>query len=161
MDDNIIISANLIKLIGTPFSQKYFHPVSDALLLEIYEKAFYDRVAPLYLHKFRHEGWLPKLEDHYVFVRDREAMTRSVLSELAANLNDWDENGYVIFKSLKPYPAIPNDTDVLIFGGKREFKSALAHLYKQGYLFHEWAPMQTTLYDARGKGKIGVGKKGG
>jgi hypothetical protein len=88
-------------------------------------------------------------------------MTLKVLLDLANNLNVWDQTGYSIFKSIKPYPAIPNDTDVIIFGGKKKFESALAYLYKCGYIFHEWAPMQTTLYDPRGKGKIGKGKKGG
>jgi len=152
----------LIELIGSPFvNHKAWNLPSDKLLLQVYEKAFYDRVAPLYLHKYRREGWLSELENHYIFVLKRESMTRTVLTDLAANLNDWNEHGYVIFKSIKPYPAIPNDTDVLIFGGKKEFDSGLMHLYNCGYIFHEWAPLQTTLYDPRGKGKIGIGKKGG
>ncbi len=152
----------LIELIGSPFAnQKARSHPSDRLLLRVYDKAFYDRVAPLYLDIYSRDGWVPELEELFIKVKDREAMTLTVLSDLATNLNDWNENGYVIFKSIKPYPAIPNDTDVLIFGGKKEFNSALAHLYERGYIFHEWAPMQTTLYDPRGKGKIGKGKKGG
>jgi hypothetical protein len=88
-------------------------------------------------------------------------MTLTVLSDLAGNLNQLRPDGYVIIKSIKPYPAIPNDTDVLILGNKKDFKDALSHLMGLGYEFHEWAPMQTTLYDPRGKGKIGKGKKGG
>ena len=68
---------------------------------------------------------------------------------------------YAIFKSLKPYPATPNDTDVIFFGDKKQFKAMLKHLYSEGYLFHEWAPMQTTLIHPDGKGKTGKGKKGG
>jgi len=152
----------LINLISSPFVNKEERDLpSNKLLLQLYDNAFNDRVAPLYLHMFRRADWLPELEVHYTFVRDRESMTLTVLSDLAAYLNDWNKDGYLIFKSIKPYPAIPNDTDLLIFGGKKEFDSALAHLYKCGYIFHEWAPMQTTLYDPRGKGKIGVGKKGG
>lgn len=152
----------IISIIGTPFengtTNEHF---SDSILLEMYEKAFYDRIAPLYLHKYRREGWLPKLENHFRFVKDRELMTLTVLSDLSEKLNNWNKNGYVIFKSIKPYPAIPNDTDVLIFGSRRDFNSALEYLYNCGYVFHEWAPMQTTLYDPRGRGKIGSGKKGG
>jgi len=152
----------IVSIIGTPFEKgNTIKHYSDSVLLDIYKRAFYDRVAPLYLHKFRRKGWLPELENHYKFVMDRESMTLTVLSDLSSKLNDWNKNGYVIFKSIKPYPAIPNDTDVLIFGGKTEFHLALSHLYDRGYLFHEWAPMQTTLYDPRGRGKIGAGKKGG
>jgi hypothetical protein len=154
-------TTNLVKLIGSPFISAEFDKPCDQYLEQMYEKAFYERVAPLLLHKFRHEGWSPELEKRFNFVLTREDMTRKVLMDLAGNLNDWDETGYCIFKSIKPYPAIPNDTDVLIFGGEKEFESAVGHLYQCGYIFHEWAPMQTTLYDPRGKGKIGKGKKGG
>ena len=154
-------TADLIKLIGSPFDRSKQTSFSDEVLMNVYMKAFSDRVAPLYLDKYRKVGWHQELEKSYVSVRKREVMTLAVLSDLANNLNSWDENGYVVFKSIKPYPAIPNDTDVLIFGEKKEFNSALAHLYGLGYIFHEWAPMQTTLYDPRGRGKIGAGKKGG
>jgi hypothetical protein len=156
-----ITTSDFIKLIGSPFTSENPQLRSDKHLEQIYEKAFYERVAPLYLHKFKYEGWSDNLEERFQFIQNREEMTLNVLADLSANLNKWDENGYVIFKSIKPYPAIPNDTDILIFGGKKEFESALAHLYSCGYIFHEWAPMQTTLYDPRGKGKIGKGKKGG
>jgi hypothetical protein len=156
-----VITADLVKLIGTPFISDEFQKRCDKYLEQIYDKAFSERMAPLLLHKFKHEGWSADLEERFCFVQDREKMTLKVLSDLADNLNKWDEAGYSIFKSIKPYPAIPNDTDVLIFGGKKKFESALAYLYECGYIFHEWAPMQTTLYDPRGKGKIGKGKKGG
>jgi len=156
-----ITTADLIKLIGSPFISENSIARSDKYLEQVYDKAFYERVAPLYLHKFKYKGWSDALEERFHFVQKREEMTLKVLADLSANLNEWDENGYAIFKSIKPYPAIPNDTDVLIFGGKKEFNSALEHLYSKGYVFHEWAPMQTTLYDPRGKGEIGAGKKGG
>ncbi len=156
-----INTANLVRLIGTPFNSNKFRAPCDKYLEQVYEKAFSERVAPLYLHLLKYEGWSDNLEERFRFVQRREKMTLNVLTELANNLNEWNESGYCIFKSIKPYPAIPNDTDVLIFGGRKEYESALAYLYECGYIFHEWAPLQTTLYDPRGKGKIGKGKKGG
>lgn len=156
-----VATADLVKQIGTPFVSDKFETPCDTYLEQVYEKAFCERIAPLLLHKFRYEGWSSNLEKRFCFIKEREKTTLMVLSDLADNLNNWDGAGYSIFKSIKPYPAIPNDTDVIIFGGKKEFKSALAYLYECGYIFHEWAPMQTTLYDPRGKGKIGKGKKGG
>ena len=156
-----VATADLVKQIGTPFISDKVQRPCDTYLEQVYEKAFYERMAPLFLHKFRYEGWSSDLEERFRFIQNREETTLKVLSDLADNLNKWDGAGYSIFKSIKPYPAIPNDTDVLIFGGKEKFKSALSHLYECGYIFHEWAPMQTTLYDPRGKGKIGKGKKGG
>jgi hypothetical protein len=156
-----VTTNDLVKLIGTPFISDKPQTQCDKYLGKLYEKAFSDRMAPLLLHKYKFDGWSPALEKRLVSIQKREKMTLRVLSDLANKLNEWNGAGYSVFKSLKPYPAIPNDTDVLLFGGKKKFESALAYLYECGYLFHEWAPMQTTLYDPRGKGKIGKGKKGG
>jgi len=153
-------SYDLIKIIGTPFGSPV-PCVSKDILENIYEKAFADRVALLYLDAHRKLGWSPNLEQLYSKLNKRRTETLSVVSDLAHVLNEFCPHDYAIFKSLKPYPATPNDTDVIIFGDKVQFKAVIDYLYSKGYFFHEWAPMQTTLYDPRGKGKIGKGKKGG
>lgn len=150
----------LIKVIGTPYyNQRTSVPVN--VLEDIYEKAFADRVALLYLTLYRESEWPKALEDLFVSLNKRREDTLSVISNLANVLNQYCSNEYAIFKSLKPYPATPNDTDVIFFGDKNRFKDVIEHLFSKGYCFHEWAPMQTTIYDPRGKGKIGNGKKGG
>lgn len=150
----------LIALIGTPFSDKRYQP-TDRRLESIYEKAFADRVALLYLSIHRRSDWTPKLEALYSKLEERRAKTLSVVSSLSDALNRHCLEQYTIFKSLKPYPATPNDTDVVIFGDKVEFDKLIQYLYLKEYLFHEWAPMQTTLIHPDGKGKTGKGKKGG
>jgi hypothetical protein len=154
-------TTELIRLLGSPFVSGAVSAPSDETLLEIYDQAFKDRIAPLILNKYRRPDWSSQLEERYTFVTAREDMTITVLSDLADTLNAFDPEGYVIFKSIKPYPAIPNDTDVLIFGNKRVYDATMEFLYSRGYIFHEWAPMQITVYDPRGVGKIGQGKKGG
>lgn len=150
----------LIVLLGTPFSANR-HVRNDRPLESIYDKAFEDRVALLYLTMYRKEGWPKSLEDKYLKLNDRREKTLEVVAGLGQTLNQFSSKEYAIFKSLKPYPATPNDTDVIIFGDRKRFKAVLHHLYSEGYLFHEWAPMQTTLIHPDGKGKTGKGKKGG
>lgn len=150
----------LIKIIGSPYVEEK-KDVEETSLEEIYDRAFADRVALLYLGIHRKEGWSPFLEEKYQALNSRREKTLDVIVTLGNALNDFDINDYAIFKSLKPYPATPNDTDVIIFGDNRKFNAALDCLYKEGYLFHEWAPMQTTLIHPKGKGKTGKGKKGG
>ena len=150
----------LIKCIGTPFVEQRSNDEFE-FLEEIYDKAFADRVALLYLSIHRKHDWPALLEDRYRTLADRRAKTLQVVSELSNALNEFCQNEYAIFKSLKPYPATPNDTDVILFGDKDRFNAIIDHLYSEGYLFHEWAPMQTTLIHPDGKGKTGKGKKGG
>jgi hypothetical protein len=161
MPNNHIATTNLIKIIGSPFTTTDRDLVSEQELVDIYQQAFEDRVAPLYLSLYKNDNWNKDLIDLYQKMTEREKLTRSVLVDLADQLNQIIPNQYVIIKSIKPYPAIPNDTDVLILGNKKVFNKVLDELYGRGYVFHEWAPMQTTIYDSRGIGKIGKGKRGG
>lgn len=151
----------LIRLCGSPFVENSRGAYSDAELLDAYDAAFPDRVASLYLSLHRRPGWDPRLEEKYQALVHREEMTRSVIVQVAEQLNAFDPDGYVVFKSMKPYPATPNDTDVLFLGTAAEYEKAYQHLLDGGYVFHEWAPQQRTVYDPRGVGKIGKGKKGG
>lgn len=150
-----------VKMCGSPFVEKNGKYYTDEELLNIYDYAFPNRVALLYLTQHRKDGWADQLEDWYEKLHQRLLMTTDVIAAVAEKFNSFDPESYVIFKSLKPYPATPNDTDVLFMGNKKQYEKAYQYLLDQGYLFHEWAPQQRTLYDPRGVGKIGKGKKGG
>lgn len=150
----------LIKIVGSPFVDEVID-VNDDVLVEVYDQAFADRVGLLYLTIHRREGWSEVLEEKYQKLNDRREKTLNVVSTLGQTMNEYGEDKYAIFKSLKPYPATPNDTDVINFGDKTSFKEVIEHLYANDYEFHEWAPMQTTLIHPDGIGKTGKGKKGG
>lgn len=150
-----------VKICGSPFVEKNGTGYTDKELLKIYDYAFPNRVALLYLTLHKKQYWAQQLESLYEKLHHRESMTTDVIAAVADKMNKFDKNSYVIFKSLKPYPATPNDTDVLFLGHKQYYEKAYQFLLDQGYLFHEWAPLQRTLYDPRGVGKIGKGKKGG
>jgi hypothetical protein len=149
------------ELLGSPFVDKPLRRFSDEELLEVYDLAFPNRVALLYLSRHRRQGWDPRLEEKFQTLKAREQMTFDVIAQLAGVLNEWRPDQYVIFKSIKPYPATPNDTDVICFADPAGYEEMYKHLLKRGYVFHEWAPQQRTVYDPRGAGKIGAGKKGG
>lgn len=152
---------DLIKIIGSPFIDKT-PEVDQVTLTSIYGQAFADRVALLYLTIHRNgKNWNQCLEEKYQTLNRRRDNTLRVIGDIGEALNYQGINDYAVFKSLKPYPATPNDTDVIVFGNKERFQQALDTLYGKEYMFHEWAPMQTTLIHPDGKGKTGKGKKGG
>ncbi len=152
---------DLIKIIGSPFVDN-IPEVDQTTLTYIYGQAFADRVALLYLSIHRNgKNWNQYLEKKYKALNTRRKNTLRVIGDIGESLNNYGIKDYAIFKSLKPYPATPNDTDVIVFGNKDKFKGALDTLYDKDYAFHEWAPMQTTLIHPDGKGKTGKGKKGG
>ena len=151
----------LIKMIGSPFVPG-LRPMDEEKLEAIYDQAFSDRVALLCLDLHRRQKGLgPVLEKKYQVLNQRRDNTLGVIADIGQTLNPMGTDAYAVFKSLKPYPATPNDTDVIVFGKRPEFEKALNRLYDAEYFFHEWAPMQTTLIHPGGKGKTGKGKKGG
>jgi hypothetical protein len=151
----------LFELIGSPFSNAPLRRLSDQELLSLYDSAFENRVALLLLSLHRREGWHPELEKKYCALKAREQATLDVIARLGSILNQICPDRYTVFKSVKPYPATPNDTDVICFGGQKDYEEIYRGLIEAGYVFHEWAPQQRTVYDCRGAGKIGKGKKGG
>lgn len=151
----------LFELLGSPFVDRKPSRPTDDELLAIYDQAFPNRVALLYLEMHRREGWSAALEEKYQVLKRRESMTFDVIARLGAVLNDHDPDAYVVFKSIKPYPATPNDTDVICLSDAAGYERMYEHLLSRGYVFHEWAPQQRTVYDERGAASIGKGKKGG
>ena len=151
----------LIKIIGSPFIDKT-PEVDQETLTRVYGQAFADRVALLYLTIHRNgKSWNQYLEKKFKVLSQRRENTLRVIGDLGESLNRYGINDYAVFKSLKPYPSTPNDTDIIIFGNTDKFEGALDTLYEENYQFHEWAPMQTTLIHPDGIGKTGKGKKGG
>lgn len=149
------------ELVGSPFVPREPRTFTDEELLSAYDQAFPNRIALLYLSMHRRPGWDPRLEEKYQALHQREQRTFDVIARVAEHLNRWDSANYVVFKSIKPYPATPNDTDVICLGEDADYERMYQHLLAAGYHFHEWAPQQRTIYDARGEGKVGLGKKGG
>ena len=152
---------DLIEVLGSPFCQSATSKYTDKDLLILYEPAFKNRVGLLLLETYRRDGWDSELEEKYQMLKAREQKTLEVIVRLAEKLNQFDQQNYVIFKSIKPYPATPNDTDVLYLGDKEKYQQMVDYLLQNGYEFHEWAPQQKTVYDVQGRDFIGKGKKGG
>jgi hypothetical protein len=154
-------TVTLIKLLRSPFVESVRPVVQPEELLQLFDVAFKNRVALLLLEHYKDILGGGELLERYTHLLDRQQRTRSVISRIANVLNQFDPTCYVIFKSIKPYPATPNDTDVLFFHEKHQYEQAYQLLLDSGYRFHEWAPQQRTVYDPEGIGKIGLGKKGG
>ena len=72
---------DLIRIIGSPFVEEA--PAADQETLErIYDQAFADRVALLYLNIHRKEGWSSFLEEKYHTLRARREKTLDVIADL-------------------------------------------------------------------------------
>ncbi len=155
------LTIQLIQIIGTPFAKPLDNlDLSDEHLKKLFKLSFENRVELLFLEALSRLEKIKGFEEQYKKLRERHEMTLSVISKAGTLLGN-SNVPYVVFKSIKPYPATPNDTDILCLGNKGDYKRGLDTFLRNGYKEHGIAPLQINIYDPRGEGKIGPGKKGG
>lgn len=152
----------LIKMIGSPFANQYDNqrPSVDIDINSLYDLAFENRVELLFLKSLERFGLLESLQDKKREMEIRCSTTRKIAA-LTSSLLSEAHIEHVVFKSIKPYPATPNDTDIVCLGDEKEYQRGLKALTDAEYTIQARAPMQTLLYHPWGEGKVGEGKKGG
>ena len=150
----------VLKQIGTPFEpNKIWDEPEESE--EIYRYAFKNRVGLLYLLKIKEFELLDRLSNEYEKLDFRAGETMATAGRAGKVLNKAGID-YVIFKTIRPYPATPNDVDILCLDGVPGYTKAINALYKAGYFtFDDGAPMQVLFSDPRGKGIASWDKKGG
>jgi hypothetical protein len=156
------LTLDLLKIIGSPFHDKksYKSSIDIQHLSSLYELSFENRIELLFLHALRDNNLLEEFEDKLIEMEKRCITTRRIAAQTSHILSEAGIK-HAVFKSIKPYPATPNDTDVVCFGKEREYQKGLKALTDSSYVIQAYAPMQTLLYHPWGEGKVGPGKKGG
>lgn len=125
--------------------------------------AFKSRVGLLFLEEcLRREIKLgPKASELYESLKTRRMATDRVVAKLARRLDEVAKDEWVLFKSIKPFPSTPNDTDWFPLDTKRH-RELVDHLTADGgFRWMEDAPRQTTLVEEGGEGITDTTKKGG
>jgi len=127
----------LIQIIGSPFEHN--DDVLDLKGVELkvlYRVAKENRVPMLYLTKVmeKYVGKKPIIANEYQRYRKRMVKLIKSIKDLAKILGNLENIDYVFIKTLKPFPHVPSDIDVLIYASDSEGKEKLVkRLLKQGY----------------------------
>jgi hypothetical protein len=154
------LTLKLLRQIGTPFEtgKKYDEPEESE---DVYNYAFKNRIGILYLLKLKNSDCLEKLKTEYENLSFRAKETMVTAAKAGKILSEAGID-YVIFKTIRPYPATPNDVDIVCLDGKVGYKKATDALFKAGYFtFQKDAPMQILFSDPHGMGSATWDKKGG
>ncbi|MCR4432274.1 MAG: nucleotidyltransferase family protein [Tepidanaerobacteraceae bacterium] len=145
----------LLRIIGSPFlADRAENPVESN---ELYQYAFKNRIGLLYLLALKERDRLDGLWEEYEKLDYRMRETLVTAARVAKVLNEAGIN-YVVFKTIRPYPATPNDTDIICLDS---YDKALNALREAGYIELYPAPMQVAFSDPRGEGKVARDKRGG
>jgi len=150
----------LLRIIGTPFepNRRWALPEEDDGL---YRFAFKNRVALLYLERLLSEN---RLDKHYSYFENLHFRAEETLetAKRASEVLEKADVPYVIFKTIRPFPATPNDVDIICLGEKDAYRRAVTSLITAGYFtFDKFAPMQIQFSDPRGLGITTWDKQGG
>jgi len=150
----------LIRQIGTPFEPDRVYAEPEECKA-IYKYAFKNRIALLYLLGLKKSGRLDGLVGKYEELDFRSKETMVTAARAARVLNDIDVS-YVIFKTIRPYPATPNDVDILCLDDSNNYRKAVKAFFDSGYVnLAGIAPMQISFADTRGGQLLNSDKIGG
>ena len=151
----------LFRVIGSPLGGEPYVPESEQVD-PYFDLAFENRVGLLFLERCVDLGVVlsPRMRANYDRLVERRRKTEEVMVRLAEALDHVARGEWVLFKSIKPFPSTPNDTDWFPFD-RRLHDKLCVHLLGSGFRLLEKAPLQTTLIDARGIGLTHRDKRGG
>ncbi len=141
-------TCQLLRMLGSPLiGNSAPEPLRESK--ELFSCAFRNRIGLMYLDALRRSHKLDKLAAMYRDLSDREKETLITASRVSSVLRKANVD-HVIVKTLRPYPATPNDVDVVCLGDKRIFKRGERALQEAGYVLLLKKQEQNGYCDPRG-----------
>lgn len=150
----------LLRTIGSPFASDQELTGSKEEALELYGYATKNKIGLLYLESLKEKleefGLKTKYQEEQK-KHNEQSITAIRISEL---FNSFGVN-YAIFKSIMPFPATPNDVDIIHFGSDDEFNNAAKIMLQSGYIELKGSAdsSQREFHDARECGHLNPHKK--
>jgi hypothetical protein len=145
----------ILYLIGTPFNSPGSMPIDDdTSLLKLYRIAYKNKLGLLFLESVAKQRPLQDvLQDELNKEREKKSTIQRTAQRSATILN-YTKLRYAVIKSSYPFPAVPNDVDILILGPSYEYRKAVETMKKNQFVIvgGNEAPLEVCLHDnSRGK----------
>jgi hypothetical protein len=107
---------------------------NDIESLELYDFAIKNKVPLLYLESLERQGKLNKLKTKLDEEREKYLKFIGGVGRVSKIFNTAGID-YTLFKTIKPYPAVPGDIDILIMGDAAMYTRAVEVLREAGYKY--------------------------
>ena len=150
---------NLLKSIGNPLINNG-KPIDLVESKEILDLAFKNNVEIEYLEKLKANNLLVNLNSEYDEFHKRLADTAKCIERITSSL-DKNNIPYALTKTIRPYPGIPNDSDILYLGKLKDYTKAVNLLVDDGFERCGGSDMQAQLFDPNGGDTFKRDKRGG
>ena len=122
----------LLRVVGSPLIETSELPQDDKEAGKLYVSAIKNKIPLLYLDRLKQQGRSGEFETIYDERKTWQRKLSSSISRVSEILEDLDIE-YALIKTIKPYPAVPNDVDILCLGTNNEYIKAKQALLKAGY----------------------------
>lgn len=125
-------SLKLLRTIGSPLVEGEEAPAAGEESLELYNLAVKNRISMLYLETLQRQGKLSKLAAKY---EEEKAKYLTFIDEVARVSRVLDDGGinFAIYKTIRPYPALLNDIDIITMDDDDMYKKAAEMLLRSHY----------------------------
>lgn len=124
----------LLRTIGSPGITREEPLVNSEESLELYDFAIKNKVPLLYLESLERQGKLNKLKERLDEEHEKYLGFVGGVGRVSKIFNGAGIE-YALFKTIKPYPAVPGDIDTLIMGEVAMYEKAVEVLRKAGYKY--------------------------
>lgn len=126
------LDVKLLRTIGSPFLSNKEPFVNDVESSELYDLAVKNKIPLLYLETLKQQGKLNKLKIKYDEECARYLKFLDGVGKISEILDATDIE-YAIFKTIKPYPTVPGDVDIVVLGNNEGYRKANEILLEAGY----------------------------
>ena len=120
----------LVKFIGSPFL-----PGAEAVdgdTKELYAYAIRNRIPFFYLGALKRQDKLGELREEYDIRQKRYLRMLDAMVKISDFLDSINVES-AIFKTIKPYPAVCNDVDVICLGSDKDYEKIIEAMLRAGY----------------------------
>ena len=126
------LSIKLLRTIGSPLQPITEISEEDNESSELYDHAVKNKIPLLYLESLKQQEELNKLKSKYKEEYARYLKFLDGVAKVSEVLNTADIE-YAIFKTIKPFPTVHGDADIIILGDDGMYGRAVEYLLKAGY----------------------------
>jgi len=123
---------NLLRTVGSPFFSTAETSKQDNESLELYNHSVKNKIPLLYLEALKQQKNLNELKSKYEEEYTRYLKFLDGVARVSEVLNAADIE-YAIFKTIKPFPTVHGDADIIVMGGDGMYEHAVEFLLKAGY----------------------------
>ena len=137
------LTLKLLKTIGSPFQPTKERLEESNESLELYDHAVKNKIPLLYLNALKQGENLNELKSKYEEEHVRYLKFLNGVARVSEVLNAADLE-FLIFKTIKPFPVVHGDADIIVLGDDGMYKQAVEVLLKAGYI-----PQLSNLVDVK------------